>query len=143
MRFPVMPPRATHCLRLATIGLPLPARPWPEPIIPLRMARSTAAFAPLKSFSRVKITEISNSCEELYLYTFLCIESFAPTAPPTMRLSNFKALSFDCYGTLIDWETGLLEALRPLRDRVGVSADEFLETYGEVELEVEQTFPTL
>src|SRR4051812_42021969 len=60
-----------------------------------------------------------------------------------MRLSNFKALSFDCYGTLIDWETGLLEALRPLRERVGVSADELLETYGEVEREVEQTFPTM
>lgn len=60
-----------------------------------------------------------------------------------MQLSDFKALSFDCYGTLIDWETGLLEALRPLRDRVGVDADKFLETYGEVELEVEQAFPSL
>ena len=31
-----------------------------------------------------------------------------------MRLSDFEALSFDCYGTLIDWETGLLAALDPL-----------------------------
>jgi len=31
-----------------------------------------------------------------------------------MRLHDFKALSFDCYGTLIDWETGLLAALAPL-----------------------------
>ena len=31
-----------------------------------------------------------------------------------MRLADFAALSFDCYGTLIDWETGLLAALRPL-----------------------------
>jgi len=25
----------------------------------------------------------------------------------------FRALTFDCYGTLIDWETGLIEALAP------------------------------
>ena len=28
-----------------------------------------------------------------------------------MRLTDFKALTFDCYGTLIDWETGMIEAL--------------------------------
>jgi 2-haloacid dehalogenase len=27
---------------------------------------------------------------------------------------QFDALTFDCYGTLIDWETGILEALRPV-----------------------------
>jgi 2-haloacid dehalogenase len=31
-----------------------------------------------------------------------------------VRLSDFKALTFDCYGTLIDWESGMLEALKPL-----------------------------
>ena len=31
-----------------------------------------------------------------------------------MRLTDFRALTFDCYGTLIDWETGLFEALQPL-----------------------------
>ena len=25
-----------------------------------------------------------------------------------MRLTDFKALTFDCYGTLIDWETGMI-----------------------------------
>ena len=25
----------------------------------------------------------------------------------------YRALSFDCYGTLIDWETGILQALQP------------------------------
>ncbi|MGK2924134.1 MAG: HAD family hydrolase [Lysobacterales bacterium] len=29
-------------------------------------------------------------------------------------LSKFKVLSFDCYGTLIDWETGIWDALQPL-----------------------------
>jgi 2-haloalkanoic acid dehalogenase type II len=32
-----------------------------------------------------------------------------------MRLTDFKVLTFDCYGTLIDWETGILQALAPLR----------------------------
>ena len=31
-----------------------------------------------------------------------------------MRLTNFKVLTFDCYGTMIDWETGMVEALKPL-----------------------------
>ena len=35
-----------------------------------------------------------------------------------MRLTDFKALSFDCYGTLIDWESGMIAALEPLTDRV-------------------------
>jgi FMN phosphatase YigB (HAD superfamily) len=30
-----------------------------------------------------------------------------------MRLEDFSALTFDCYGTLIDWEAGILAALRP------------------------------
>jgi 2-haloacid dehalogenase len=34
-----------------------------------------------------------------------------------MRLTDFKVLTFDCYGTLIDWETGMVEALKPLTGR--------------------------
>ena len=30
-----------------------------------------------------------------------------------MKLTEFEAISFDCYGTLIDWETGLLSVLAP------------------------------
>ena len=29
-------------------------------------------------------------------------------------LKDFKALTFDCYGTLIDWESGIWDALQPL-----------------------------
>ena len=36
-----------------------------------------------------------------------------------MRLSDFQVLSFDCYGTLIDWERGIWAALRPLLAKVG------------------------
>ena len=33
-----------------------------------------------------------------------------------MRLSDFKVLTFDVYGTLIDWETGMVDALAPASD---------------------------
>ena len=39
-----------------------------------------------------------------------------------MRLSDFRVLSFDCYGTLIDWESGIWDALAPLRTRAGAAA---------------------
>jgi 2-haloacid dehalogenase len=35
-----------------------------------------------------------------------------------MELTDFKALTFDCYGTLIDWETGMVEALQPLTSKI-------------------------
>ena len=37
-----------------------------------------------------------------------------------MKLTDFKALTFDCYGTLIDWESGMVEALKPLTGRLPV-----------------------
>jgi 2-haloacid dehalogenase len=48
-------------------------------------------------------------------------------------------ITFDCYGTLIDWETGMLAALRPLFSREGrtISDPELLEHYGEIEAELE------
>ena len=47
-----------------------------------------------------------------------------------MQLTDFNVLTFDCYGTLIDWESGLLESLRPLTSRSGrdLSRNEILET---------------
>ena len=48
-----------------------------------------------------------------------------------MKLTDFKALTFDCYGTLIDWETGMFEALRPLIERAPrkLSRDDVLEAH--------------
>jgi 2-haloalkanoic acid dehalogenase type II len=60
-----------------------------------------------------------------------------------MRLSDFKALSFDCYGTLIDWETGLTRALRPLAERAGIDPERLLEAYGPIEHDLEETYPGL
>jgi len=56
-----------------------------------------------------------------------------------MRLTEFSALSFDCYGTLIDWETGLLAAFEPWRKRIGISVtnDELLAHFGAAESRVE------
>ena len=52
-----------------------------------------------------------------------------------MKLTDFKALTFDCYGTLIDWESGMIEALRPLTNKVGrdLSRDEILAAHGALE----------
>jgi 2-haloacid dehalogenase len=48
-----------------------------------------------------------------------------------MKLSDFVALSFDCYGTLIDWESGIHTALASLLSRAntGLSRDAVLETF--------------
>ena len=47
-----------------------------------------------------------------------------------MRLSDFKVLTFDCYGTLIDWESGMIEALRPLTAKLpGLARDRILEAH--------------
>jgi 2-haloacid dehalogenase len=48
-----------------------------------------------------------------------------------MKLSNFKVLTFDCYGTLIDWESGIIAALAPLssRARTKLSRDGILEAH--------------
>jgi len=48
-----------------------------------------------------------------------------------VRLSDFDTLSFDCYGTLIDWESGMVAALRPLtqRARRPLSRDEILQAH--------------
>jgi 2-haloalkanoic acid dehalogenase type II len=40
-----------------------------------------------------------------------------------MDLSQFQALTFDVYGTLIDWETGIVEALAPWAARNGLNPD--------------------
>ena len=39
-----------------------------------------------------------------------------------MRYRNFEVLSFDCYGTLIDWEGGLARAFAPWRSRLPAAA---------------------
>src|SRR5258706_1085606 len=56
-----------------------------------------------------------------------------------LDFSQFEVLTFDCYGTLIDWETGILGALRPLAARHGARLNdaELLALYGELEARIE------
>jgi len=47
-----------------------------------------------------------------------------------MKLTQFKALTFDCYGTLIDWESGMIEALKPLTAKAPkLSRDDILSAH--------------
>jgi putative hydrolase of the HAD superfamily len=41
-----------------------------------------------------------------------------------MKLTDFEALSFDCYGTLIDWEAGLSALLTPWAGEQGLNLTE-------------------
>ena len=62
-----------------------------------------------------------------------------------MKLTDFEALTFDCYGTLIDWEAGILAALEPLaaRAKSKPSREEMLEAYGAHEHAQERQTPHL
>jgi 2-haloacid dehalogenase len=59
--------------------------------------------------------------------------------------AGFKALSFDCYGTLIDWESGILAQLVPWAQRHGVDArpEDLLAAFGSTETIVETEHPTM
>jgi len=48
-----------------------------------------------------------------------------------MKLTDFKALTFDCYGTLINWESGMVEGLKPLTSRLDfeLSRNDILEAH--------------
>jgi 2-haloalkanoic acid dehalogenase type II len=61
-----------------------------------------------------------------------------------MRLQDFKAFSFDCYGTLIDWESGLTAALQPLLlNRPALSIDEALAAFAELETRQQASSPAM
>jgi 2-haloacid dehalogenase len=62
-----------------------------------------------------------------------------PSTMTKLDFSTFRALTFDCYGTIIDWESGILASLRPVLDRRGIQAsdDELLEAFGTAEADVE------
>ena len=56
-----------------------------------------------------------------------------------MDFSHYTTISFDCYGTLIDWESGILPVLRHVLANHGQSLPDaaILELYGEFEAEAE------
>jgi 2-haloalkanoic acid dehalogenase type II len=66
-----------------------------------------------------------------------------------MRLSDFRVLTFDCYGTLIDWESGIYTALQPLLQKAAqstrqiLSRDAALETFARHESAQEAATPAM
>ena len=61
-----------------------------------------------------------------------------------MKFGDFEALSFDCYGTLIDWEAGIAAVLRRWADRHGAgrSEQELLTAYADHEAAAEADRPS-
>jgi 2-haloacid dehalogenase/putative hydrolase of the HAD superfamily len=59
--------------------------------------------------------------------------------------ARFKACTFDCYGTLIDWDTGIAELVRPwLQDmRSQVPPDLVVSTFALMQARHQQTRPAL
>lgn len=59
-----------------------------------------------------------------------------------LNWNNFRVLTFDCYGTLIDWESGILNALKPVfvTHHVKISQDDALELFGELEAAEEREY---
>jgi len=57
----------------------------------------------------------------------------------TIDFGRFDVLTFDCYGTLIDWEAGILAGLRGILAPLGIDAgdDDLLERYARAEASVE------
>jgi 2-haloacid dehalogenase len=57
-----------------------------------------------------------------------------------LDFSKFQALTFDCYGTMINWESGIFSALHPILAAHAKTIGDFalLELYSELELKGEQ-----
>lgn len=62
-----------------------------------------------------------------------------------MDLQNFKALTFDCYGTLIDWENGIIRLVKPWLDEIAspVPPDLVVTAFALMQAKHQQARPTL
>ena len=64
----------------------------------------------------------------------------------TLQLGNYKVLTFDCYGTLIDWETGIWDALQPLlmsNSCSDITRDIALSAHSALESRLEKEMPDM
>ncbi|CRG86892.1 hypothetical protein PISL3812_03905 [Talaromyces islandicus] len=61
------------------------------------------------------------------------------------KLSDYRLLSFDVYGTLVDWEGGILAAFQPILDKNNAqfSREHLLSTYYELEREQQKKTPDM
>jgi 2-haloacid dehalogenase len=58
-----------------------------------------------------------------------------------MKFSDYKVLSFDCYGTLVDWEKGIIDTIRGFAatQNLRIEDDEILRLYSVFEAREEQS----
>jgi len=57
-----------------------------------------------------------------------------------LNFDDFEVLTFDCYGTLIDWDSGIWNALQPIlaNHHINTSLNKVLEFYGNLEADAER-----
>ena len=63
-----------------------------------------------------------------------------------MNYKNFKFLSFDCYGTLIDWESGIWNAFQPVilfNNRNDLTREKVLRNFALLESEQQKQTPSM
>jgi 2-haloalkanoic acid dehalogenase type II len=62
-----------------------------------------------------------------------------------VKLSDFKVLTLDCYGTLIDWEAGISTALMPLASKApgAISREQLLQTFAKHEAAQQAQTPAM
>lgn len=64
-----------------------------------------------------------------------------------LRLTQYKALVFDVYATLVDWETGIFNGLKPMLDRLesplAESKKDTLLAFESVETDLQRKYPTM
>jgi 2-haloacid dehalogenase len=65
-----------------------------------------------------------------------------------VKLTDFDTLTFDCYGTLIDWETGIFTGLAPLLERAKeasrpLTRDQVLEAHARHESSQQKYTPAM
>ena len=63
-----------------------------------------------------------------------------------VRLSEYKVLTFDCYGTLIDWESGIWDAFQPLlmaNNCAEITREKALVAFAGLESQQEADTPTM
>jgi 2-haloacid dehalogenase len=61
-------------------------------------------------------------------------------------LTDYQALTFDCYGTLIDWESGIWDAVQPLlmtNGRGDITRETFLRAFAVAETAQELATPSM
>src|SRR5262249_8556406 len=63
------------------------------------------------------------------------------TMMTTLDFSNFSTLTFDCYGTLIDWERGILGCLQTMLKKYGRNLSDagVLELYAQIEPSIQSS----